>query len=41
MKAALFLEDCQSSSLVNKKNKQTKQDKYLDETNKKSGNYGK
>ena len=41
IKAALFLEGCQRSSLINKRNKQTKQDKYLDETNKKPGNYGK
>ena len=41
IKAALLLEGCQHSSLINKRNKQTKQDRYLYETNKKSGNYGK
>ena len=41
IKAALLLEGCQHSSLINRRNKQTKQDRYLYETNKKSGNYGK
>ena len=39
VKAALLLEGSQRSSLTNKKKERTKQDRYLDETNKKSGNY--
>ena len=39
VKAAVILEGIRRSSLIIKKNNQTKQERYFDETNKKSGSY--
>ena len=39
VKAAFFLEAIQRFSLIIKKPKHTKQGRYIDETNEKSGNY--